>query len=352
VASLLSPSGSCLTRGGRGGYAQGMPASGESRTAKVQYWRIFKIDELIRSGHCPDSAHLARELEVNQRTIKRDIEYLRLYFGAPVEYDTARKGYVYTSPSFNLPAVSLTEEELAWLGLAPHFFEQFKRTPFYDTVKKLFDKVSRAVPDGVSINPTWLSSGFSAVAGAGTAVSQAVWDAVLSALHNKKPIEFAYRAPHAAPTRRTVEPYHALCHQGEWYLVGKTDGGLRTFALSRMEKPRVVSTGHVAVPADFDIKEYMGHSFGVFRGDKLCTVRIAFSSELAPYIRERTWHQSQKIRERADGGLELSLTVDHLFEVKRWVLSWGQGATVLAPRELVREMAEETEAMRKKYKGK
>jgi predicted DNA-binding transcriptional regulator YafY len=323
----------------------------DPRAAKVQYWRIFKIDELIRSGRCPDSARLARELEVNRRTVKRDIEYLRLYFGAPVEYDAGRKGYVYASPSFHLPAVSLTEEELAWLTLAPRFFEQFKRTPFYAAVKKLFEKIGRAVPDAVSINPSWLASGFSATPESGTAVSQETWDAVFSALHNKRPLEVSYRAPGAPARRRTVEPYHALCHQGEWYLVGNTPDGLRTFALSRMEKPRVAA-GTVKVPPGFDIREYMRHSFGVFRGDRLRTVRIAFSPALAPYVRERTWHRTQKVRERKDGGLEIEFTVDHLFEVRRWVLSWGRGATVLAPKELVREMAEETEAMRRNYRGR
>ncbi|MBN2352625.1 MAG: WYL domain-containing transcriptional regulator [Spirochaetales bacterium] len=321
----------------------------DPRAAKVQYWRIFKIDELIRSGHCPDSARLARELEVNPRTIKRDIEYLRLYFGAPVEYDAARKGYRYTEPGFHLPAVSLTGEELSLLSLAPLFFEQWKRTPLYGRAKKVFDKVTRAVPGAVSVNPAWLQSGFSARPESGTAVSQPVWDAVFTALHDKKPLEAVYRSPRGESRKRTIEPYHALCHQGEWYLVANTPEGIRTFALSRMNRPRVAA-GTVKVPAGFDIREYMSHSFGVFRGDKLRTVRIAFSPDLAPYVRERAWHATQKTRDRKDGGLEISFTVDHLFEVKRWVLSWGRGATVLAPKEFVREMAEETGAMRGNYR--
>lgn len=319
------------------------------RAAKVQYWRITRIDELIRSGRCPDSARLARELEVTPRTVKRDIEYLRLYFGAPVEYDPVKKGYYYTVPGFSLPAVSLTEEEHFWLQLAPLFFEQFKRTPVYERVTSIFDKVSRACPRRVTVTTERLREDFSAVGEPGTVISREVWDAVFSALVNKKPLEITYRTPGAEERRRTVSPLHALCNRGEWYLVADTGGGVRTFALSRMAEPRVVTEGTAAVPAGFDVKAYVKNSFGVFRGHKLYKVRIAFSAELAPYIRERVWHRSQEIKERKGGGVELSLTVNHLFDVKRWLLSWGAGAVALAPKELVRQMAEETRALSDRY---
>jgi predicted DNA-binding transcriptional regulator YafY len=321
------------------------------RAAKVQYWRITRIDELIRSGRCPDSSRLARELEVTPRTVKRDIEYLRLYFGAPVEYDSLKKGYCYTAPGFSLPAVSLTEEEHFWLQVAPLFFEQFKRTPVYERVTAIFDKVNRACPRNVSINMERLRDDFSATGEPGTVISREVWDAVFSALTNRKPLVVDYRTPGAAGRQRTISPLHALCQSGEWYLVADTPDGVRTFALSRMSQPRVVAEGTVTVPAGFNVSAYVKNSFGVFRGSRLHKVRIDFSKELAPYIRERVWHRTQVLKERKGGGVELSLTVNHLFDVKRWLLSWGAGAVALAPKELVREMAKEIKAMEKRYRA-
>jgi predicted DNA-binding transcriptional regulator YafY len=322
------------------------------RAARVQYWRITKLDELIRSGRCPDSARLARDLEVNQRTIKRDIEYLRLYFGAPVEYDPLRKGYRYATPGFSLPAVSLTEDEYLWLRLAPLFFEQFRRTPLYGRLQAVFDKVSRACPKSVSLAPDEIRERFSAAGEPGVEISPEVWDASFSALSQKKPLEMSYRTPGAESRTRTVQPLHAFCRQGEWYLVAGTPEGVRTFALSRMSHPRVVAEGAVIPPRGFDLNAYLKNSFGVFHGGRLHRVRIAFAKEAAPYIRERIWHPSQILKNRRDGGVELALTVDHLFEVKRWLLSWGRGALALAPPALVREMAEETAALVKRYTPK
>ncbi|PLX48575.1 MAG: hypothetical protein C0613_10335 [Desulfobulbaceae bacterium] len=89
--------------------------------------------------------------------------------------------------------------------------------------------------------------------------------------------------------------------------------------------------------------------FGVHWSDRLTRVRVRFSKEVAPYIRERIWHESQQISDAADGGLLLELTVSHLFDLKKWLLSWGCQARVLEPAELAEQMAEEARAMARLY---
>jgi len=70
-------------------------------------------------------------------------------------------------------------------------------------------------------------------------------------------------------------------------------------------------------------------------------VRILFNRAAAPYAKERQWHPTQQIKDRADGSAILSFTTNHLFEVKRWVLSWGSDAVVLDPPELVEQVKKE-----------
>jgi proteasome accessory factor B len=64
-------------------------------------------------------------------------------------------------------------------------------------------------------------------------------------------------------------------------------------------------------------------------------VVIRFNELVADFIREKRWHPSQQLRELAEGGAELSLTLSSLVEIQRWVLSWGGNAVVLGPPELV-----------------
>ena len=63
-------------------------------------------------------------------------------------------------------------------------------------------------------------------------------------------------------------------------------------------------------------------------------VIIRFDRSVADFIREKKWHDSQKLRDLKNGGVELSLTLSGLEEVQRWVLSWGGNARVLKPADL------------------
>jgi hypothetical protein len=63
-------------------------------------------------------------------------------------------------------------------------------------------------------------------------------------------------------------------------------------------------------------------------------VRLLFAKEVATYIRERVWHPSQRLRERRDGRLEMSLATSGRKELTRWILSWMPHVQVLAPRQL------------------
>ena len=71
---------------------------------------------------------------------------------------------------------------------------------------------------------------------------------------------------------------------------------------------------------------------------------MKFSKKVAPYIREKNWHPTQKITEYKDGSLEIAMQLSHLFDIRRWILGWGGEADVLSPAEL--RKAVQTEAKR------
>src|SRR5258705_8546303 len=87
------------------------------------------------------------------------------------------------------------------------------------------------------------------------------------------------------------------------------------------------------VPSDFNVERYLEGAWGILRGD-LVTVRVVFARSLAPYISERLWHPSQKLRQLLDGRVEMTLLVADTLEVRRWILGFGVEAGVLAPEAL------------------
>ena len=79
---------------------------------KARYSRLLFIDQQIAGGTYPNAVQLAAKYEVSDRTIKRDIEYMRVMLDAPIEFDHARNGYFFSEPNWRLPALTITESEL------------------------------------------------------------------------------------------------------------------------------------------------------------------------------------------------------------------------------------------------
>ena len=77
----------------------------------------------------------------------------------------------------------------------------------------------------------------------------------------------------------------------------------------------------------------------------LVAVRVAFAKGVAPYIRERLWHPTQKLRDLPDGRLELTLQVADTQEVRRWILGWGAQAEVIHPTAMREALRQEALAM-------
>ena len=184
---------------------------------------------------------------------------------------------------------------------------------------------------------SWLTEQFSFHPEPAPHIDPDNWEAAFRALGETRTLTFRYRVPgYPDSVDRELDPYHVVCYRGEWYVAGwcHYNEEVRLFAVSRMGGA-AVSDKTFVVPAISTPRRYFGKTFGIIRSDEEYAVAIMFTSDQAPYIRERIWHEEQSIEDTSDGGLILRFPTSSLFEVKRWVLSWGKAAKVLEPKELV-----------------
>jgi predicted DNA-binding transcriptional regulator YafY len=63
------------------------------RYSRPPWQRMQRIHEWIKASGFPNAVTMARDLEVTDRTVKRDIEYMRDRHGAPIEYEEEKHGY-------------------------------------------------------------------------------------------------------------------------------------------------------------------------------------------------------------------------------------------------------------------
>ena len=158
-----------------------------------------------------------------------------------------------------------------------------------------------------------------------------------------------YTMSRKSKTRRRVAPYKVWFFDGTFYLIGNCGlrEDVRIFALDRIS--HLEKTDEVfELPADFDIDEFMRASFGIFHGEP-ATVKIWFAAEVAGYISEKVWHETQQIQKQSDGSLIFEAEIAGTQEIKFWIMNWGSKALVLAPESLRKEIRAEAAAMLENY---
>jgi len=109
-----------------------------------QLERITELDRLLRQDCCPSIAALACQMGVSERTIFRDLVFLRDRLGAPVVFDSGRGGYRYTSPHRFFPGISLTQQEVLALLLATRAAGPILGQPFEARLRSAVSKILSA----------------------------------------------------------------------------------------------------------------------------------------------------------------------------------------------------------------
>jgi predicted DNA-binding transcriptional regulator YafY len=319
---------------------------------KLKAYRILLIDETIRTGSCPNSETLARKLEVSSRTVLRYIEFLRDTYGAPLEYDYTRRGYYYTEQNFFIKSVLLTEGELFSLAVFEPLLAQYRQTPLERNLRTIFEKITQSLPQNISVDSSLLTPSISFIPDPPVFLEAASFLAVFTALKLKKTLAFEYRSlQDTGYTKRKADPYHAICHRGNWYFIGHchTRNEIRLFSCSRLRKAVLTKTPFVA-PNDFDPYLYFDKQMGVWASSRIpFTVELLFENEIGTYAVERQWHDTQTITQNEDGTVYVRFTTTQIPEVLRWVLGQGHTAKVLGPPELVEMVKAEAEKVRGMY---
>jgi len=316
-------------------------------------WKI--IQTLISSKKGKSAAELASELDCHPRTVYRDLEALQVA-GFPIYTERVEGKNLWSlldTVKHQIP-IPFSLPELIALYFGTNMLKVFKDTVFYDSLKSLSQKIKATLPPEslkylenleqtlhIGLRPYKKYGKF-----------KEIINRVNDAATNRKTIEIVYYTmSRKRETRRKVDPYSIWFFNGTFYLIGYCHmrNEVRIFALDRI-KMLHETKDTFEVPENFSMEEFMGQSLGVFKGEPV-SVKIWFSPEVAGYIREKIWHESQEIHQQDDGSIIFEAEIAGTQEVKFWVMSWGSHALVLEPEWLREEIRTEVEAMLNRYEG-
>ncbi len=299
--------------------------------------RMHQIFCAIKAGGCPNRTGLAGNIEVTTKTIQRDIDLMRDRLNLPIAYNGERKGYEFTQPVESFPMVELSEAELISVFVAQKALMQYKGTPFEHPLRSAFDKFVSGLDGKITLSWDDLDSFISFCSFEIVPTDLKTFQVVSEAVRKSVVLEFEYKKLSASSfEKRTVEPYHLACIQNQWYCFGHDINRreMRTFVLARMR--HAVGTGQTFTKSKkFSLQDHLKDSLGVFSGKGRHNIRIRFDKFASQLVRERVWHSSQQIQELTGGEIEFRVILSSLHEIEPWVLSWGEHAKVMGPKELI-----------------
>ncbi|MDF2378185.1 MAG: WYL domain-containing protein [Verrucomicrobiales bacterium] len=304
--------------------------------------RIFTIHQAIQRGRFPNCRQLAEQIEVTQKTIQRDITFMQNDLGLPLAYDGAKHGYFYERPVHEFPMMRYTVEDVVALFLARKAVEPLQGSPLEATLRDSFKRLSGALQGEVTFHWSDLDEAFSVKDAGIVPADVRLFEKVARAVLECRTLRFDYRKIDGeAWESRSVRPFHIADFDGGWYVIGYDEDrkARRTFALQRMKALRVMKSKFLR-PADFDLKEHLGGSFGVWHnpGDtgKRQRIRLRFTGWAARMVSERRWHPCQQTKwlGKKEEVLEIVFELSGFEEIRRWILSWGPQVEVMEPEEL------------------
>jgi len=301
----------------------------------VRASRLVNLLLLLQSRGGRTPAELARELEVSVRTVHRDVEELSAA-GVPIFAERGPLGGIRLVDGYRTRLTGMTADEAEALFLAglPGPAAQLGLGTVVAAAQL---KVMAALPPELRSRASRIVERFhldaagwfqaqEAVPHLAT-LSAAVWDA--------RAVRILYERG-GGPVERTVGPLGIVLKGGVWYVIGATEGQIRTYRASRVIEATLTDEP-VERPDGFDLAAYWTESSAAYERDAPTVevvVRIAADQawRIADVYGRATLDAAERLDDPdPDGWLRLRLRVSWPDEVASRLLAVGPNLEVLEP---------------------
>lgn len=303
--------------------------------------RLVSIILILQGRGARTCAALASELEVSRRTILRDLDALSTA-GVPVIAEGGHGGGVHLDESYRAGLTGLGEGELRALVIGADdalardlgMGEAFRlgRLKLAAAQAKRFEPALDVLQRRVLIDSRWWWH----EAGADQFLAP-----LQAAVLSDEVVAADYEHYDGSVRRGSIEPYGLVAKSGLWYLVGRRDGRLRTYRVSRFRSVR--RSGQRFVRGDdFDIRTWWPANQKNLAAE-LSSFRftLALPEDNLRVVRRIAPGRVEVLRAdpRDQGWKVVEIAVDSSLYAELIVLALGEDCRVIAPTSLARAVA-------------
>ena len=314
--------------------------------------RMAKLDRLLTLVNAlSDSAEgltldeMAETIEADRRTAERLRDVIRMHFTLEEFSDDRRKRFrisgslrrVFTRPNAaEIAALEDTANAVRQSGSA----EAYLLESLLQKIKGAMDdrEMRRLDPD---LEPLARLQRRYVPAGPMFEIDPDILAQIQGAIMAGSCVEFDYQKDESAEANwREVIPF-GLIHGPVTYLVGQIPESDREpvpYRLDRMSEVRI-SNQQGCAPDGWDIDEWMGQSFGIWREEGQEIV-LHVSADAADRARSWRFHPMQQYEELSGGELLVRFYSGGLRELADHIFTWGGDVVILQPKDLRKVMEE------------
>jgi predicted DNA-binding transcriptional regulator YafY len=325
--------------------------------------KLFRAIRLLTKEEGVTISQLQEDLETSRRSVYRLLDTLQdLHFPLfedKIDNNPARKwklnkDYLAKLPNIRLSELQLTKEEIILLFFLFSRGTVFKNTKLEKYLYSLKEKLDIFLPTNLKteqaitkLDDIFIPHNPNLQDYSGK--EEILDDLTDSIVQYKRCIITYYSLATNQDKIFQIDPLKMFEHGSELFVFARVVKymSISILAVERIKKLTVLETRY-EYPSEFNPEEILDSVSILSFGDPMAA-RIWFSPEQAPYIKNRQWAPEQEINEQADGSIILSISTTGLFDVKKWILSFGSAAKVLGPEHFVREVNEEILKMIKAY---
>jgi predicted DNA-binding transcriptional regulator YafY len=317
--------------------------------------RFYKIDQLLKERTVVSFAVFKEKLGMSRASVKRDLEYMRSRFNAPIEYDRELNGYRFgrprTGPRYELPGLWFNAAEIHALlttlqllsGLQPGLLDG-QVPPVIARLRAILgsgDHSWEEVEKRIKIFQPERREG-----------KAAHFSVIAAALLKRTRVWIRhYNRKDDRETEREISPQRLVHYRDNWYVDGYCHlrNDLRSFSVDAIRQAVIRDTRAKEV-ADTELDEYLGSGYGIFAGRDVEWATLKFTPEAARWVSAQSWHPKQRARVEKDGSYVLEVPYAEDRELVMEILKYGADVEVLQPASLRARVADSLKEAARRYR--
>ncbi len=320
--------------------------------------RFYVIDRMLHERKCVPRRDFLEALGVSLATFKRDLEYLRDRFHAPIVWNPDRQGYEFgkpdgAGPSYALPGLWFNQSEVYALLTMQQLLAEVEPGLLAQHVEPLRARLECLLQAG-DVEPADVHKRIRIVRQAARPLPAGIFQTIAAATLRRHRLRIEYHARSTnEDSERIVSPQRLVHYRDNWYLDAwcHVRNDLRKFAIDAVTAAELLPDKARAVDMS-TLERRLGSGYGIFSGDAIQWGVLRFTPERARWVAQEQWHPQQRGSFEQDGSYRLEVPFADMRELLMDILKYGADVEVVAPPGLCARVEAEIRRMAERVRSR